>query len=84
MRSRMSVRVKTSPPRANQEFQNPQWLRRQLDAVPLPSQFAGGGVELEYVKSENSGRFTHRKLMLHSPRVHGSENPTVAKIIISA
>jgi hypothetical protein len=50
----------------------------------MPSQFAGGGVELEYVKSENSGRFTHRKLMLHSPRVHGSENPTVAKIIISA
>ena len=29
------------PAAANQQFQNPQWLRRQLDAVALPSQLAG-------------------------------------------
>ena len=71
MRSRMSVARQNFPAATNQQFQNPQRLRRQLDAIALPSQFAGRGVELEYVKSQNRGGFTHRKLMPHSRRVHG-------------
>ena len=37
MRSRMSVRVNNFSAAANQQFQNPERLRRQLDAVAVSS-----------------------------------------------
>ena len=55
---------------ANQQFQNPEWLWRQLDAVASPSQFAGRGVQLEHVESQDRGRITHGKLISLSCRAH--------------
>src|SRR5262249_61930310 len=56
---------------ANQQFENAERLRRQLDAVAMFSELAGAGIELKGVETKDSGRFTHRKLMWRSGRVHG-------------
>src|SRR6202000_2155785 len=53
-----------------QEFQYPKGLRRQLDTLAVSSQLSRTRIQLEYVETKNCLRFTHRKLMSHSWRVH--------------
>ncbi len=44
---------------ANQEFQNPERLRRKLDPVASPPEFTRAGIELECVEAKDRQGFTH-------------------------
>ena len=77
MRSRISVARHDFSAAANQQFENPERLRRQLDAVTVSSQLAATGIKLEYVETKDRSQVhsskTHVALMAR-PWIPGSQS----------